>query len=130
VNRFGLLIAFLFGLLGCTESQRPEDVVHQLSEARWQAMMEADYKKAWDYLAPGFRKRVPLDAYTLRFAGKTRWTGARIVKVACEDVRCEVDVDADYHYVGNASFAAHDGQQDIKEVWIQTDGHWWHMPRK
>ena len=128
MKKLGLVVVCLVALAGC--SVGPEQKVRELAEARWQAMIEADYKKAWDYLAPGFRKRVPLEAYTLRFAGKTKWTSAKVEQVVCEEERCEVVVNTDYRYLGNAVFPAHDGKQEIKEVWIKVDGHWWHMPRK
>lgn len=132
MKKIGLLCLILLGLNGCTATPpTPEETVRKLSGERWQALFDGDYKKAWEYLGPGFRKRVPLTAYTLRFLGKTEWKSAQVNKVVCEDEeRCVVSVEASYHYVGNEMFPAYDDVAIIDEVWIQMDGHWWHIPRK
>ena len=132
MKKVGLLCLFVLGLSGCTtEPPTPEETVTRLSAERWQALFDGDYKKAWEYLGPGFRKRVPLEAYTLRFIGKTQWKNAQMEKVVCEDDQhCVVTVIADYHYVGNEMFPAYDDNALIDEVWIQMDGQWWHIPRK
>jgi hypothetical protein len=132
MKRSGLLCLFLLTLSGCAVMPSTEDTVRKLSAERWQALFDEDYKKAWEYLGPGFRKRVSLTAYTLRFLGKTRWKDAEVKQVKCEESgqRCVVSIKAAYHYMGNELFPAYDDTALIDEVWVLIDGHWWHVPRK
>jgi len=121
----------MFSACGIADSpaQSAEQAVRARSEARWQAMMAEDYEKAYGYLAPGYRSRVSLESYRGRFVGKTRWTGINIQGVECKDDVCEVSVGGSFQFLGAPPVPPFEGENEMKEKWVLSDGEWWHVPR-
>ncbi|MCP5305438.1 MAG: hypothetical protein H6953_08320 [Chromatiaceae bacterium] len=133
MERFLLLALVGVGLVACARAPStpsPEKAVAARSMAYWGAMVDQQYTNAYELLSQGFRARVGKDAFMLRFAGKTRWEGADIQSVKCEEDRCVVTVNARYSYVGNELFPSYSSSTEITEAWILQDGNWWLVPKR
>lgn len=134
IGWFGwVLLCALLVLTGCAgkvELSREEQVTAK-ADAYWTAMIAGEYEKAYGFLAPGFRVRVPKEAYKKRFAGKTSFHQAVVSKIACETEVCDLVVDTKQtiHAIPPFNFDL-DQQGSWKQKWINTDGNWWLLPEK
>jgi hypothetical protein len=128
-----LSIVALLALAGCAGKVglSQQEQVTARADAYWAAMIAADYEKAYGFLSPGFRIRLPADVYGKRFAGKTSIHEARVSKVECETEVCELVVDTKQtiHAMPPFNF---DLEQDgnWKQKWIYTNENWWLLPKK
>jgi hypothetical protein len=120
----------LAGCAGKVELSREEQVTARASEY-WAAMVAADYEKAYGLLAPGFRVRVPAEAYGKRFAGKTSFQEAVVSKVVCETEVCDLVVDTKQtiHAMPPFNFDLEQAG-NWKQKWIYSDNTWWLLPKK
>lgn len=123
------LAAVVLVLAGCTATS-PADEVKARSLAYWAAMKGGDYSVAYGFLSPGFRARVSKDAFAARFIGKTRWDGADLRSVNCEDERCVVTVDAQFTFLGNELFPTYSNSTQVEESWIREGSEWWLVPKR
>jgi hypothetical protein len=128
-----LVVSLLLGVFvaGCVlRTLSPEELVAERAEARWQAMLAADYEKAYGFLAPGYRSRVSLDNYRARFAGRTKWLEASLQRVTCEEDVCEARFTTKYRFLGSMQMPPMDAGGTATEKWVLTQGKWWHVPRR
>src|SRR5699024_4331908 len=92
------LVAILAALLliACQpEAPEPElsdeEVVSQRAQACWQAMVERDFERAWEYTTPGFRQETPSERYAASHSSRRlQYLDARVASAECEGDRCEV----------------------------------------
>jgi hypothetical protein len=103
----------------------PELVVRQLATQRWQALLAADFDKAYSFAVPGYRKIKSLEHYkSNRQGAPVKWLSAEVLRVECEQERCKVVVQLEskpilpFVFRGNLS-------SGIDEVWVYEDRRWW-----
>ena len=116
-------------LAGCAAlaptPQTPEEAVLARANARWAAMLKADFTTAYGYLAPGVRAMVTEKAFAGRYGNQARWTGAEAVDVRCPSAtKC----------LANVKLTAPTPMMRKKgdtvpvyfdETWVLQDGQWW-----
>ena len=112
--------------VGCASLSpaKPEEVVQQRAQARWQAMIAGEWDKAYSYMTPSFRAVVDQKRYPSRFGGSVSWLAAEVVNVTCEEQRCTVRMKVTFRPVvgmrpGGVASTGFD------ETWIFEDGQWW-----
>ena len=117
------ILAVLVGGCAAVAPKAPEDVVKQLSQARWEALLKGDTKTAYGYLSPGSRavlKEADYDA-SIR---KDFWKAARVDKVDCErGERCEVQLTIEYEFQRMRT------KTPLRETWIREGSDWWYVHR-
>jgi hypothetical protein len=120
-------------LAGCAgkPALSPEDQVRARADDYWAGLIAADYDKAYGFLAPGFRVRVPAEAYGKRFAEKITFHEAVINKIVCETEVCNLEVDTKQtiHAIPPFNFDLEQAGS-WKQKWIHTDDGWWLLPKK
>jgi hypothetical protein len=101
------------------------------AKARWEAIVAADYEKAYAFLSEGYRDVTPLDAYRLkRLQDPFKIKAAYVSKVTCADAEtCNASVTLTVETlmpnVGTQSF--YDTQE---EPWFKQGDNWYHVPKK
>jgi len=132
------LVFGVFGLAGCAglgvDSKTPattapfspeaKEVVAGLAASRWEALMQGDLAKAYEYLSPGTRSVMSLSLYKAR-TKPGMWKKASVDTVACAQDRCEVNIALEYSYRNMKSIDTR-----LREVWLQEGGKWWLSPEK
>jgi hypothetical protein len=113
-------------LTGCAALPwaKPEDVVRQRAQARWDALMAGEWSKAYTYMAPSYRGLVDEKRYANQFGGGAAWLSAEVVKVSCTEDRCTVQMKVAFQ--PTLGFRA--GQPAttyFDETWIREEGQWW-----
>ena len=113
-----------------TGSMSGEQMVIQRADDRWQSLIAWDMEKAYGYLSPGPRERMPLSVYMKKNAvAPMEYTGAVVKNTQCENQVCTLKVQISYLYQGSVSAAR--GQEmssTITENWIMADGNWFYVP--
>jgi hypothetical protein len=125
-----LAVIILSGCAGMVELSREEQATAR-ADAYWAAMIAAEYDKAYGFLAPGFRVRVPAEAYENRFARKTTFHEAVVSKIVCETEVCDLVVDTKQtiHAMPPYNFDLEQAG-NWKQKWIYTNDNWWLLPKK
>ncbi len=119
-----LLAAVLVSGCASLLSTGPEKVVQQRAQARWEALMAGEWRKAYQYMAPSYRALVEEKRYANQFGGGAAWRAAEVVKVACEQERCTVQMKVTYQPVFGMR-AGDVATTHFDETWIREDGQWW-----
>ncbi len=121
-----LLVALLSG---CGDSR---DSVGGMAEARWAAIVDQDYDKAYSYFASSYQQLEDLNTYRLRIATaqvNMKWEGAKAKSVECTATKCLVKLDLSYTYkFPRASMGEVSNITEIAENWINDDGDWKMLP--
>ena len=140
------LILVLFSLLACSqESQKTttkeksvahvkqvtkEERVARRAQERMTALIDMDWKKAYEFLSPARRKVLSYRS----FAGRMGHSAivrdaAKVRSVECADEVCDVKIDLVYTYVGGVVDALQGQQMDsvVEEKWVYMDGNWWYV---
>lgn len=126
-----ILVLTTLLLVGCGKKETLEESVN----SRWQATIDNDLEKAYEYFSTGYKEVESLDGFKVRMATaqlNVKWTSGTYQSADCssEDV-CEVKVEVVYSYsfpkksLGGVS----DIKTEVKENWIEVDGQWLFVPK-
>ncbi len=128
-----LLMACLVLLLSAcaTSPAKPKtSVIEQRATERWSKMLSGDVAGAYEYLSPGFRSGVSSIQYQRAILLKrVRWTGAKYKGSDCTENTCSVRFLLSFTVAGALpGVKSFDGEKDIDESWILSDGVWYLVP--
>lgn len=119
------------GITGCAGSgsgsissaqDEPQKLVADLAAARWEALINGDFAKAYSYLSPGAREVMSLDLYKAKIRGGN-WKKANVDSVSCVQDQCKVFMAVEYSYRDIKSI-----ETRLSENWLRRDGKWWFVP--
>ena len=113
-------------LTACASFQaKPEDVVTQRINARWQALIKGEMEAAYGFSAPGYRAAIDLTTFKGRTGIAGRWLGVQVVRVECDQpTRCKAVVRLEYSTL-IPGFSKTTMNTHIDETWLLEDGRWW-----
>lgn len=119
---FAVGLGILGGCAGL-QSSPPEEAVKERSQARWDRMVQSDFKGAYEYLSPGSRAVNTAEAYASSLKPGF-WKAAKVDKVMCEkpDV-CEAVLTIEYEFRGSRI------KTPLKETWIKEGSSWWYVQK-
>lgn len=119
-----LILALL--LNSCSKnSGKPED----RAAARWQALIELDWEKAYSYETPSYKLASTIEDYEKSFGTAITWISAKTIssKEVSEKV---IDVDVEL----TIEFSEGGGKMLIPSVfterWLKVDNTWWHVMKE
>lgn len=131
-----LAIALVFALSGCASSQTanetPVDRVVQRAEARWEAVLSDDLEAAYAFYSPGYRSAVSVVDFGVSFKlRRVRYISAEYVDHSCENQKCELRFMVGFEVQRPApGVEVFESRSVQEEVWLNTDGEWWFLPKK
>lgn len=122
-----LLAAAILALGACGPAPEPEQSLEERVVARWQHMIERDFKAAWAYYSPGFRQGTPQEDFARDMERRPiRWHGVEFISLECQEEVCRASVEVQYQPIGAP------GEQSqmtlervIEEQWVRQDDEWW-----
>lgn len=136
---YGLGLCAAAALAACstqtaTDNRPPEEIVKQRAAERWDALLAADYTKAYGYLAPTVRTVKSLEGYKLGLRvvdGKdSPWKKYEIRQVSCQEqaqsCKATVAIEA---ILSVPKFAGMTATAEAEEEWILQDGQWYYYMR-
>lgn len=122
--KLGLLLLMVALFAGCSNlgiKKSDEEIVAERVQEWADALVNKDFKKAWSYTTPGFRKANNVDVFKRGYAGALNWTAARFKSAVCEQERCQVTFEIDYYFPKLKM----KNTRALERVWIKVDGKWW-----
>jgi hypothetical protein len=101
----------------------PEATIKERAQARWDALVQGDFNKAYGYLSPGSRSVMSASEY----AGTLRrgfWKSATVEKVECGSAQsCDVAATIEYEFMGRQT------KTPLRETWIRDGSEWWYLQK-
>jgi hypothetical protein len=131
LSRLALLTVVL-GVTACAviQPKTDEERVVALSEQRQAALLEHDFKKAYQYVSPGYRQLNNLESFTSDNIGVYSWESSEVLGATCEDEICKVNVKVIFD-MGLLKDARGPKPEKFlvprinKETWVKLDNKWW-----
>ena len=111
-------------------AEREAALVQKVRE-RWQAKIEKDFERVWEYSTPTFRGIFPKSLYVYNFSYAVGWELTSIEVVNYDAVAAVASVSVGVMSLSNkhassASRALGPVPSTLREKWIFTAGEWWH----
>lgn len=119
------LVAALLSACSAVPTASPQEQLRQRVTERWQALIAADYAKAYSYSTPAYRTLVTPEAYRGRQGTAVQRVAADVFSVDCpEPTHCKVRVVVKAKPPFGKAF---DGliSAPVDEAWVLEDGQWW-----
>jgi len=126
------VLALSLILAGCTGLAGPKadsrQVLAARAEARWAALIDGDFGKAYGYETPAYRAATPLRLFSSRFGSALRWDKAEVIEVL-PDAEGETAVVRMmiFYTTMDPVGGVIEGQRPVDETWVNTGGDWWHV---
>ena len=118
-----VLSVAVVGASGCAifKPRSPDEIVMERAQARWDALVQGDTKKAYEYFGPGSRSVMTAEQYDASIR-KGFWKSAKVEKVECAAPdSCFVHVAIEYEYQGMRI------KTPLGETWIREGSDWWYV---
>ena len=117
-----VLALLLSACAGLGVNAPPEEIVAKRAQAWADAAKDGDYKTAYTYTSPNYRKFRPAGAYHANVGGASIWKSATVSRVACEEEGvCQVRLLVEYPLTQADVYVK--TRRDQK--WLEIDGKWW-----
>lgn len=95
------------------------------AQQRADALVAGNMAGAYEFLSPGTRSTLSLEAYRASVVRKF-WKAAKVDGVKCVDLDvCKVDLIVTYDLREIKSISSR-----LTETWLRESGRWWFVPRK
>jgi hypothetical protein len=132
MNKIKSIILLMASTMLLTACQDKEDgKLDNRVLAYWNFKINKDFKSAYEYLSPGWKKNENIDGYVIKmYSGKINWTGVKIIDKQCEKVNvCSVKVEITYEYqFKGAANNKIEVSTVLTENWIMKDNVWYNLP--
>lgn len=131
-SRFALVTTVL-AVSACAviQPKTDEERVFELAEQRQAALLNHDFKKAYQYMSPGYRQLNSLEQFHSNYAGVYSWVSSNVKNVSCEDEICKVNVEIEYDAQLMMNTARKPNSERFLiprvnlETWVKLDNKWW-----
>ncbi len=119
-----ILIFSIFFLNGCSKKEVIKPGIR--ATEKWQALIEQDWKKAYSYQSPSYRKNYTVKEFRLGFGQSVEWKGIEHNSTTLlNDKTAEVTLTLVVSF--QTSSAVMDLPSRFKERWQLINGTWWHI---
>ena len=108
-------------------STSPQDQVTQRANQRWQALIDVDFTRAYNFNTPGYRAAVNPQTHRASVGSAVAWVGAEATKVDCPDAnKCIATVRIDFKPLMGGRYGEKINTH-IDETWLFENGQWWYF---
>ncbi|MDT8320630.1 MAG: hypothetical protein RQ826_08900 [Xanthomonadales bacterium] len=127
----GAVLALLLAACAGTQT-RPDAVVAERAQARWDALLAGDYDTAYALYSPGYRSSISRTDFEIQYRlRKVRWKTAEYQSHECTDSACTVRFMMTYTVNSPVpGIKKYTGRSRVEESWVNTRGNWWYLPEK
>lgn len=129
IKTIGIVLATMLIMTACMDSEKNK--LDARAADYWKYKVNHEYKKAYEFLSPGWRKTDSIVAYEQKMiTSKVKWLGAAVSKKECSQPDlCVVTMAITYEY----QFKATDSnkvkvESTVKETWLLKGNVWYHLP--
>lgn len=129
IKQINLLLVITLFITACVDTEKNK--LDNRAEAYWQHKINKEFKEAYGFLSPGWKKTEPQFSYEQRMLiSKANWVNSKLGKKQCSQPDlCVVTMQIEYEYKFKSS-----GSNKIlvpstvKETWIMKGNVWYHLP--
>ena len=116
----------------CATTQPAGDSIKSRAQARWDALLAADFDTAYAFYSPGYRTSHSRTDFEIELRSRrVRWTGAKVLEASCEADLCTVGSKVDYQVNRPVPGVPEwKSSEHVAERWVRVDGQWWFFPDK
>lgn len=109
------------------EPRTAQAALTERAEARWAALIQADFARAYEFESPAYRDVHTLRMFVSQFGGAVGWSAAKVLEITpdASGEAAKVKVLISYQMM-DAVGGVMDGQRPVDERWVRTGGEWWH----
>lgn len=128
--RWLALLALTLVVSGCATLGQvtAEKQLAERAQQRWQALIEGNFDRAYEFETPGYRAVYSKKVFQNRFGGSVRWHSAEVREVSIDGDRAQVRMLIGYQTLTPQGETI-DGERPIWERWQLVDGEWWYSER-
>ena len=115
-------------LAGCASfaPRTPEEQVKFRAQARQDALLKGERKRAYEYFAPGYRATVSAATFAGSIGNAVEMVGATVESVRCETLeKCVAQVKLEMKPLAVRGFAGTIVTTYANETWLLEAGQWW-----
>lgn len=84
-------------------------------------MLAGDWDKVLTYTSPAYRQTTTAQRYAGGYAGIANWTAAKVDRVDCTELRCEVVYLVTYQMTRPNI----ENTRPLQDLWISANGDWY-----
>lgn len=126
----GAVALALAGCAGMARKDEDASVIKAKSVQRWDYLIAKQADKAYDYLAPGYRKTISREQYAHNMSGRgTRWSSVAYNSQTCDADTCTVRLSVGYTLNLGGLAGETKSMGFAVEKWIKADGTWYYLPQ-
>jgi len=116
----------------CATTKPAGDTIKSRAQARWDAVLKADYEAAYAFYSPGYRTSHSLKDFENQMRSRrVRWVGANVLEASCEADLCTIETQVNYKITKPVpGVPVWKSSEKISERWVRVDGKWWYFPEK
>jgi len=103
-----------------------EAELRQRVQARWNAVVNGNFREAYAFETPDYRKAHSEQSYRDEFGRQVRWHVATLRELRydrADEVEAVITLDYSFALPGGDQMAR--TTSDVTEHWVYSDGHWW-----
>lgn len=137
------VVFLMFFVIGCSEKDTTKinsevvgqgnvtDLLEQRVQGRWDALIQRDFERAYEFLTPAYRNAYDLGYYKRQFGDRVGWLSAEVKSIQQEGQVAQVIVSVRYKTL--LPFAAANGQNVVEsatflsEKWIKEGEVWFYI---
>lgn len=106
-----------------------KSVIADRAKARWQALIDGDFERAYAFESPARRSVLSLQQYRGNFGNSVPWQLATVKSVEYDpDNVARVLLEIEYQPLVKGAENAR-GIRQMAERWLYSDGGWWYISR-
>ena len=129
IKQMTMALVVLLIMTACSDAEKNK--LDNRAADYWKYKIGKDFKKAYQFLTPGWRKTDSEAAFTQRMViSKVKWLDSKVNKKECSKPDlCIVTMNITYEYQFKSSGSQKiEASSKIKETWILKENIWYHLP--
>jgi hypothetical protein len=122
-------LPLLLVVTACDMGDGEPESLEARAQARWNAMVETDFARAWSFYTPGFREQIDQETYVRDMKQRpVEWLEASVLESSCEsENKCRVQVSVRYQAQAPGVRSNMEVRREVEDEWIRLDGQWWYV---
>lgn len=140
-NTSSIILILLFTFItSCTKKDAPEPAkessktttvitAEKRAGTRWTALINGDWKSAYSFATPSYRKNYTVENFRNKFGGAVTWKTVRIIS-STKISETIIDVQVELTYLFTDSGMTMELPSKFVERWTLVDNQWWHTSQE
>ena len=120
--------SLLLGLSGlilasCNITGKPDTIVSDYAQKRWDALIAGNLQTAYQYYTDAYKKSVPYEHFSHKVKGVGLWSKAKVQRVSCNEqaTSCEAEIKVTVAMRMRGLDKPLETSDTVKETWRKKD---------